>query len=469
MNNPIIKVSLWGRTVGHIGYRSNDETTATFEFDSEFASMPLELSPIVMNSKKAIHEFNDISFNTFHGLPGIFADSLPDKYGNQLIDYFFADKGKQPSDITALDRLAYIGKRSMGAFEYEPEENTSVAMNGGKLDLHLLSELSEMVLSRKESFSKELEGASTHQDALSIIQVGSSAGGARSKALVARDIHGKFYDGSVDAGSDKSYWLLKFDSKENSDRDKKDPKGMTKIEYIYSLIAKESGIDVPRTDYIQDGDDFHFMIERFDREIVDGKVRKKHYSSWAGLQHFDRDTTGAYSYEQIITTMRDMNLGHNEIEELFRRAVFNIVGRNQDDHAKNFGFMMDRNGQWSLSPAFDMTFAFDPYGKWTKAHQISLSGKRDDFSREDLYCFAKFCGIKEQKADEIIEKVRDSFGSFNKLSDELGVEKELLDFVGNNIRIKILDKIADSEPLFGLKEAVDSLSESQKSSGPKIG
>jgi serine/threonine-protein kinase HipA len=437
MSNSTIKVSLWGRTVGYLGYKSKDEATVTFEFDTDFASMPLELSPIVMSSKKLIHEFDNISFNTFHGLPGIFADSLPDKYGNQLIDYFFADKGKQPNDITALDRLAYIGKRSMGAFEYTPEENTGIAMNGGELDIHLLSELAELVLMRNDSFSKELASASTHKDALSIIRVGSSAGGARSKALVARDIHGKFYDGSVDAGADKNYWLLKFDSKENSDKDKKDPKGMTKIEYIYSLIANDCGINIPKTDYINYGQDFHFMIERFDREIIDGKVRKKHYSSWAGLQHFDRDTTGAYSYEQIVMTMRDMNLGHNEIEELFRRAVFNIVGRNQDDHAKNFGFQMDRNGQWSLSPAFDMTFAYDPTGKWTKTHQILLSGKRDEFLKEDLLRFANHCGLKKPKAKEIIEKTIDSFRRFDALCNEFEVDSQLRDFVSKNLRTKL--------------------------------
>ncbi|MFA6628604.1 MAG: type II toxin-antitoxin system HipA family toxin [Sulfuricurvum sp.] len=437
MSNLIIKVSLWGRSVGYLGYKSKDETTATFEFDTDFASMPLELSPIVMNSKKLLHEFSDISFNTFHGLPGIFADSLPDKYGNQLIDYFFADKGKQPNDITALDRLAYIGKRSMGAFEYEPEENTGIAMNGGELDIHLLSELAELVLMRNDRFSKELASASTHQDALSIIRVGSSAGGARSKALVARDIHGKLYDGSVDAGGDMNYWLLKFDSKENSDRDKKDPKGMTKIEYIYSLIANDCGITIPKTDYIYDEQDFHFLIERFDREVVDGRLRKKHYSSWAGLQHFDRDTTGAYSYEQIVMSMRDMNLGYSEIEELFRRAVFNIVGRNQDDHAKNFGFQMDRSGQWSLSPAFDMTFAYDPTGKWTKTHQISLAGKRDEFSREDLYRFSNHCGLKKSKANEIIDRVIDSFGRFETLCKDFEVDAQLQDFVSKNLRTKL--------------------------------
>ncbi|MDD2782542.1 HipA domain-containing protein, partial [Sulfuricurvum sp.] len=167
------------------------------------------------------------------------------------------------------------------------------------------------------------------------------------------------------------------------------------------------------------------------------RLRKKHYSSWAGLQHFDRDTTGAYSYEQIVMSMRDMNLGYSEIEELFRRAVFNIVGRNQDDHAKNFGFQMDRSGQWSLSPAFDMTFAYDPTGKWTKTHQISLAGKRDEFSREDLYRFSNHCGLKKSKANEIIDRVIDSFGRFETLCKDFEVDAQLQDFVSKNLRTKL--------------------------------
>ncbi|MDD4855411.1 MAG: type II toxin-antitoxin system HipA family toxin [Sulfuricurvum sp.] len=437
MSTPIIHVSLWGRTVGYLGYGVND-TIATFEFGPEFASMALELSPIVMKSNKLLHKFDTISFRTFHGLPGIFADSLPDKFGNQLIDLFFADKGKLPNDITALDRLAYIGKRSMGAFEYTPEQNPGIAMGGGALDIGHLCELANMVLSNKQQFANELANASSHNDALSIIQIGSSAGGARSKALVARDNMGSFYDGSVDSGSDKTYWLLKFDTNENSDRDRKDPKGMTKIEYIYSLIAKKCGITLPKTDYLMNGDDFLFMIERFDREIRDGKLRKKHYSSWAALQHFDRDTTGAYSYEQLILTMRELNLGHNEFVELYRRAVFNIIGRNQDDHAKNFGFQMDRNGAWSLSPAFDMTFSYDPLGKWTNTHQISLSGKRDQFERNDLLAFASKCSIPAKHANEIIEQSLEAFNSFTRLAIEHEVPNDLYKQVFASLRIKSL-------------------------------
>jgi len=312
-----------------------------------------------------------------------------------------------------------------------------MAMDGGTLNIHHLNELANMVLREKSDFNLKLSTAS-HEEMLALIRVGSSAGGARSKALVAQDAQGRFYDGTLDAGADKRYWLLKFDSDDNSDKDRKDPKGMTRIEYIYSLIAKECGIDIPSTTYITEGDDFHFMIERFDRVIVDGKVRKKHYASWAGLRHFDRDHVGVYSYEQLVMTCRELGLGQNELNELFRRAVFNIIGRNQDDHAKNFGFMMDRNGAWSFSPAFDMTYAYDPLGKWTKEHQISLSGKRDHFSRSDLLAFASKCSIPVKHANEIIDKSLEAFSSFERLAKEFEVPDELCKQAVLSLRINNL-------------------------------
>ena len=437
MAAPVITINLWGKTIGYLGYAPGQNEIATFEYAPEFTTSNIQLSPLEMKYPPMIHSFPTISQRTFHGLPGIFADSLPDKFGNKLIDRFFADKGLSSSDITALDRLAYIGKRSMGAFEYEPSTNDTMAMDGGTLNIHHLNELANMVLREKSDFNLKLSTAS-HEEMLALIRVGSSAGGARSKALVAQDTQGKFYDGTLDAGADKRYWLLKFDSDDNSDKERKDPKGMTRIEYIYSLIAKECGIDIPETTYITDGDDFHFMIERFDREIVDGKVRKKHYASWAGLRHFDRDHVGVYSYEQLVMTCRELGLGQNELNELFRRAVFNIIGRNQDDHAKNFGFMMDRNGVWSFSPAFDMTYAYDPLGKWTKEHQISLSGKRDHFSRSDLLAFASKCSIPVKYGNEIIDKSLEAFSSFERLAKEFEVPDELCKQAVLSLRINNL-------------------------------
>lgn len=437
----VVEVKLWGTTVGFLGYAPNQSQFATFEYDKTFAQTSIQISPLVMQHPPLLHTFDTISQGSFHGLAGIFADSLPDKFGNQLIDQFMADKNIPSHEVTALDRLLYVGNRGMGALEYHPLSDKKETV-GIALDLHTLSELSNLLLTQKESFTQKLHRAQSRQDALNMIRVGSSAGGARSKALVALDEKGILYDGTINQGVDCRYYLLKFDSSDNQDKDAKDPKGMTKIEYIYSLIARECGIELPQTSYIEENGDFHFLIERFDREVMtqNGKkiVRKKHYASWAGLSHADREVTGAYSYEQLILTARALGVGEHHIKELFRRAIFNIVGRNQDDHTKNFGFMMDRQGQWSLSPAFDMTYAYDPRGKWTRVHQIRLNGKQDDFTLGDLIAFGKKCNLSEKEVKEHVAKTVDAFASFEVLAHEYAVADVLKRTVSSSLGLKFL-------------------------------
>ncbi len=420
----IVEVKLWGTTVGYLGYEEGSNI-AVFEYTPQFVTAPIQISPLLMRHPQQRHYFDDISFRTFKGIPGLFADSLPDKFGSQLIDQFMAKKQILKARITTLDRLLYIGDRAMGAIEYHPLERGTAAQEHTALDITALSELAEMVVSRKETLREKLEDAKTREDALNLIRVGSSAGGARSKALVAEKEDGKLYDGTQLYGEPCIYWLLKFDSSSNSDRDHTDPKGMTKVEYIYSLIARECGIVMPRTKLIASGDDAHFMIERFDRIYQEGKSSKLHYASWAGLTHSDRDTTGAYAYEQLVMTARQLGLGQDAVTEIFRRAVFNIVGRNQDDHTKNFGFLMDKGGKWSLSPAFDMTYAYDSTGMWTKAHQIKLNGKQDGFTIEDIVAFGKYCNLNEKRAKEILVHTIACFSDFGMLAEEYLVSKEL--------------------------------------------
>jgi serine/threonine-protein kinase HipA len=433
----VVEVKLWGTTIGYLGY-GDDTKIAYFEYTEAFMQSSIYISPLVMKHPPAKHYFDTISFRTFKGIAGLFADSLPDTFGNQLIDQFMAKKQIAPSEVTTLDRLLYIGNRGMGAIEYHPyafDESESGQM---ALDLTTLAELAQMVVKNKEVLQSKLNDAQTQKDALSLIRVGSSAGGARSKALVVQKEDGKLYDGTILYHEPSTYWLLKFDTSGNRDRDHEDPKGMTKIEYIYSLIARACGIEIPRTRYIQSGDDFHFMIERFDRHYSDGKSSKLHYVSWAGLAHFDRDTTGAYSYEQLVLTVRSMKLGQGAVTEVFRRAVFNIVGRNQDDHTKNFGFLMDKGGKWRLSPAFDLTYSYDPTGKWTKVHQLKLNNKQDDFSREDIIAFGYYCNLSQSKAIEILTKTQAHFASFDALAREYGVEDDLRETILKTLRDKNL-------------------------------
>lgn len=435
-----VKIVLWGTTIGYLGYEDGSKI-AIFEYDNNFIKSGINISPIKMKYPPLKHTFPESSFNTFKGVPGVFADSLPDKFGNQLIDQFMAEKNIFSEDVTTLDRLMYVGNRSMGAIEYHPFELDEDLDNNIALDIHTLSELAELVLSKKTDFSNKLHNANTKKDALTLIRVGSSAGGARSKALVVKKADGKLYDGTKLYDEDCSYWLLKFDSADNSDRDHLDPKGMTRIEFIYSIIARKCGIDMPKTDFIENGADFHFMIERFDRINQNKKSSKLHYISWAGLSHYDRDTTGAYSYEQLILAIRDMQLGQKAVTEVFRRAVFNIVGRNQDDHTKNFGFIMNKKGEWSLSAAFDMTYSYDATGKWTKVHQIKLNRKQDDFILSDIVEFGKYCNLSEKKSTEILKNTISEFLKFEKLAKEYRVDNELRVSVGNKLRIDILENI----------------------------
>ena len=434
----IVEVRLWGTTVGHLGYAPGQTEVATFEYTEYFMRSGIQLSPLVMAYPPARFTFDAISRQTFHGVPGIIADSLPDKFGNRLIDQYMADKGIPEAQVSALDRLLYIGNRGMGALEYEPAERNDADMQGAVLNLAHLSELAEMVLRDKETFARHLADSASRHEMLEIIRVGSSAGGARSKALVSRDAAGRFYDGTKNNGPGHTYWLLKFDSAANSDRERKDPKGMPRIEYIYARLARECGIDMPAVDYVVDGDDFHFLTERFDRVVNRGRVEKLHYASLAGLKHFDRESTGTYSYEQLVLACRQLGLGQNELKELFRRAVFNVVGRNHDDHAKNFGFLMNRRGEWRLSPAFDMTYAYDPTGKWTRTHQFVLNKKRDGFVRDDLLAFARKCDVSEKAAHAVIDRTVEAFSTFGTRARELEVPLRLRETIEQNLRYRTL-------------------------------
>jgi serine/threonine-protein kinase HipA len=326
----------------------------------------------------------------------------------------------------------------MGALEYHP----AVALRGehnyaGALDVAHLADLANRVTSNRASLRDRLERAVSREQAQRFIRVGSSAGGARSKALVATAADGTLKDGTVDHGIDHQYWLLKFDGAHNSDRDNADPVGMPRVEYIYSIIARDCGIQIPSTAFIELDGSFHFLIERFDRITRNDKLDKLHYVSWSGIAHADRDTTGAFSYEQLALTIKQLNLGQTALTELFRRAVFNIVGRNQDDHTKNFGFLMDRQGHWSLAPAFDMTYSFDPTGLWTQVHQIRLAGKQDHFALDDLLAFAQLCNLKKRAAIDIVKRTASAFQRFDALAKEYQVPNALRETIGRNLRLTL--------------------------------
>lgn len=432
--NHVVRVSLWGTIIGYLGYPPGDDRIARFEFDSEFMKSGIQISPVYVKYPPERFSFSDLNYKSFQGLPGFIADSLPDSYGNRLIDLYMAEKKIPPEDVTPLDRLNYVADRGMGALEYQPGEKLQLQRTG--LDLRQLSELADMVLQRKENLSKLLHSAEDRAAAVSMIRIGSSAGGARSKALVAISSKGTLLDGTVNHGTNYTYWVLKFDSGSNKDKDARDPKGMPVLEYIYSLIAQKAGINIPNTQLIDDGKERHFLIERFDRIVRNKKLDKLHYVSWSGLGHADRDEIN--SYEQLILLCRKMGFAHDTENEIFRRAVFNIIGRNQDDHTKNTGFLMDRSGKWQLSPAFDLTYSYDPLGRFTRHHQCWLNQKNDDFELQDLLAFGRYCNLSENKALKIIRQIGDSFGNFVELAREYQLNPDIKRTVEANLRLYLL-------------------------------
>ncbi|MFN0062210.1 MAG: type II toxin-antitoxin system HipA family toxin [Myxococcaceae bacterium] len=436
---PTCNVYLWGTWVGAVSYPPGQSDVAVFEYNPDFLDSGIQIAPLTMPLRPGTFRFPELSAHTFKGLPGMLVDSLPDKFGTQLIDKYLASLGRSPDAITAIDRLHYVGTRGMGALEYQPAEAFGTGTQvGGILDLAEITELAHLTLARDGALAKALRVAKTKQAAFDLIRIGTSAGGARAKAIVALDTEDRLKVGHLDHGSDHTYWLLKFDGiRGNKDRDGADPPGATLVEYIYSEIAQRCGIQMPRCRLLEEAKHQHFLIERFDRVVSEGKLRKLHYTSWCGMSHAHRDRTDAFSYEQLVLVMRQLGLPQVQITELFRRAVFNVVGRNQDDHTKNFGFLMNREGEWSLSPAFDMTYSYDPAGKWTRGHQISLNGKTDLFTREDLLQFGKSCSVSSREASRIIEATLDAFQEFGKLAARFGLSDALKRTIQTSLRLRL--------------------------------
>jgi serine/threonine-protein kinase HipA len=396
-------VKIWGMIVGAVSWDPEKEL-ATFEFDRNFLEKDLDLSPLKMpiadaRSGTAKFEFPTLPKKTFKGLPGMLADSLPDKFGNNIIDVWLARQGRTPESFSPVERLCYTGKRAMGALEFEPIINKSIEQSV-PVEVSELVELVQTVTEERSQLRTNLDRDAA--DAiLDIIRVGTSAGGNRPKAVIAfNDKTKEVRSGQIDAPNGFDYWVLKFDGiKDNS---LGDPAGYGRIEYAYYKMAMAAGIEMTECRLFEENGRAHFMTKRFDRI---GSRRKLHLQSLCAIAHFDFNEPGVYSYEQAFQIMRELRLSYRDAEQLFRRMVFNVVARNQDDHTKNIAFLMDQSGQWRLSPAFDMIYAYNPSGDWTSRHQMSINGKRDDFIKDDLLRVGNEMNIKSSHKiiDEIIE------------------------------------------------------------------
>ncbi len=399
----VAEVRLWGRTIGAVAL-VNGEQTAVFEYAPAFTASGIEVAPLTMPLSDRVFGFPELSRQTFHGLPGLLADSLPDKFGHLLINAWLARQGRSPGSMNAVERLCYTGRRGMGALEFEPRIGPK-ARESRRLEVDALVELASEVLSQRDALQVSFSEDTSEQAKADILRVGTSAGGARAKAVVAWNSEtGEVRSGQVDHDAGFEHWLLKFDGVSgNRDRELDDPQGYGAIEYAYHLMAVDAGIEMSECRLLEENGRRHFMTRRFDRTSDGGKL---HMQSLCAMAHFDYNLPGAYSYEQAFQVMRQIGLSMSELEQFYRRAVFNILGRNQDDHVKNIAFLMDRHGHWRLSPAFDLVFSYNPEGDWTARHQMTLNGRRDHFSFEDFRALAAAAGLKRGRERVIFNEVR---------------------------------------------------------------
>ena len=417
----IAEVQLWGRTIGAVSLEAGREVAA-FQYDAAFAASGIELSPVVMPLSERVYEFAVLPRGTFHGLPGLLADSLPDKFGNALIDAWLATQGRTADSFSAVERLCYTGARGMGALEFAPAIGPKPG-KASKIEVDALVKLAGEVLTHRGDLQGHFHAAGKEKALRDILSVGTSAGGARAKAVIAWNrTTNEVRSGQIAAGDGFDYWLLKFDGVAgNKDKELEDPKGYGAIEFAYHLMAKGAGVTMSECRLLEENGRRHFMTRRFDR-LAGGE--KLHMQSLGALAHFDFNQAGAYAYEQALLTVRQLKLPMAAVEEQFRRMVFNIVARNQDDHVKNIAFLMNKQGEWSLAPAFDVTYSYNPSGSWTASHQMTLNGKRDGFTLADFEACAKTALMKRGRAATIIEEVQAAvkrwpeFAAAAKLADE---------------------------------------------------
>jgi len=428
----VAEVTLWGTTIGAVALEDGAET-APFQYDPAFCRSGIEIAPLMMPLSERVYAFPTLSTLSFHGLPGLLADSLPDRFGNALIDAWLATQGRTPESFNAVERLCYTGTRGMGALEFFPATGPQ-PRRATLLHVDRLVELASEILRHRDNLRGTFADEGKADVLRDILRVGTSAGGARAKAVIAwNPATNEVRSGQVKAGEGFEYWLLKFDGvRGNKDKELEDPQGYGAIEYAYYKMATDCGITMSECRLFQESGRRHFMTRRFDRLPDGGKL---HMQSLAAMAHFDFNQAGAYSYEQALQVVRRLDLPMRAVEEQFRRMVFNVIARNQDDHVKNNAFLMDRTGRWSLAPAFDMTYSFQPTGKWTSTHQMTLNGKRDDFTMADFETCARAASMKRGRAKAIISEVSDGVSRWRDYADEVGVAPAQRDKIQNVLRL----------------------------------
>ncbi|MBW3519260.1 type II toxin-antitoxin system HipA family toxin [Flavobacterium sp. NKUCC04_CG] len=395
-------VKLWGKRIGAVAWDSQQDL-GFFEYDKKFSSAGLQLAPIKMPLSSEVYAFPELRHTaTFKGLAGLLADSLPDRYGNELINSWLARNGRPENSLNPVELLCFIGNRGMGALEFEPT-TLSTKTASKTIELSSLIETTMHLLDSKERFEAHTDYEM--QDVLlDVLKMGTSAGGARPKAIIAyNETTGIIKSGQTLQDDDFEHWLIKFDGV--NDTQFGTTYGYGRVEMAYYKMATDAGIDMTECRLIEEEGRAHFMTKRFDR--LKGN-QKLHVQTFCALQHYDFNQVASYSYEQLFQSMRLLKLSYAEAEQMFRRLVFNVLARNCDDHTKNFAFLMLPNGKWHLAPAYDICHAYRPDSEWVNQHNLSINGKRKDFLRSDLLTIAQQNSIRQPQIiiEEVLEIVQ---------------------------------------------------------------
>ena len=432
-------MEIWGRLVGAISYDRNSDLCA-FQYDPSWTGNGIELNPVRLPLSDRIYQFPALSRETYRGLPGAFADSLPDNFGNALVDAWLARTGRDKDSFSGVERLLYTGRRGMGALEYFPSidaglESSEVVELESLVEFFI--EMAQSVPDQRAELAETLDGKA--KALYTLFQVGTSAGGAKPKVIIGiNKTRTEIRSGQTDLPSGFEHYILKFDGMAERSATRGtpgDPQGFGRMEYAYYRMAKDAGISMSDCELLTDGPRAHFMTKRFDRV----GNRKVHYQSLCAMDHADYNMPGHYSYEQIFSLMRRMKLERKQALELYRRMVFNIVARNHDDHTKNFGFILNEQHNWELAPAFDMAYSYKPGSRWLNSHQMSLNGKRDDFTREDLLVPA---GEFRKEAGGIIDEVIEIVSQWPRYAKEAGVSLDFTKEIKRTHRLSFQESAA---------------------------
>lgn len=423
----VARVRMFGKIVGAVSWNAQ-YGVARFEYDSDFVKSGIQPSPIVMPAREGrIYSFGDLNSETFKGLPGMLADSLPDTYGRALFDKWLALNGRISGNV--IESLCFMGKRCMGALEFEPAIE-GIFSEGHRFELDALVSVARQALAEKDCFQTNLEDDKKTAIA-EILRLGTSAGGQRAKAIIAYNKStGEVRSGQVDAPDGFDYYLIKLDGV-SALAGFRETENYGRLEYSFAKLVRACGIEMSECSLIEENGRAHFLTKRFDR--INGE--KVHMQTLCGIAHYDYRLRRGYSYEQAFNVMRGLRLSYQEAQEMFRRVVFNVVVRNQDDHTKNISFLMDKRGKWSLSPAYDMGYAYNPKGSWTSAHQMSVNGKYEDITRADLLELASRNNIRN--ASQIIDEVCDVCAGWQQLAKECEIPQVMIDKIIPNMQLSL--------------------------------